>query len=336
MSFNHLRRRQFITLLSGAAMAWPLAARAQQGERLRRIGVLMTNDETDSEAKLWVSELIRALAELGWTDGRNLRMDIRWARSNVDRLRTLTKELVETQPNVILASGTPATAALQRETLTIPIVFVLVADPVGSGFVAGLPRPGKNITGFGLQEASMAGKWLELLTEISPGVKLVAAMFNPDTAPFVGSYFLPVFEAAARSRKVEPIVAPVHSDAEIETVISALGREPGGGLIVLPDTFTHDHQALIISLTTRNNVASVYWDKIFVRNGGLVSYGVSLVDIFRRGAAYVDRILRGANPSELPVQLPAKFELAVNIKTAKALGLAVPPSILLRADEVIE
>ena len=330
-----MRRREFIALLGGAA-AWPFAVRAQQGEPLRRVGVLMTNDETYSEAKRWVSELIRALAELGWNDGRNLRMDIRWARNNVDRLRTLAKELVDFQPNVILASGTPATAALQRETQMIPIVFVLVGDPVGSGFVVGLPRPGGNITGFGLQEASMAGKWVELLTEIAPGVKRAAAMFNPDTAPYVGSYFLPVFESVARSLKVEPIVAPLHSDAEIETVISSLGREPGGGLIVLPDAFTIDHQALIISLTARNNVAPVYFDKIFVRNGGLCSYGVHLVDIFRRSAFYVDRILRGARPADLPVQLPVKFEVAVNTKTAKAFGLGVPTSFLVRADEVIE
>ena len=263
-------------------------------------------------------------------------MDVRWAAGNVDRMRMFAKELVDLQPDVILASTTPATAALQRETRTIPIVFVNVADPVGAGFVASLPRPGGNITGFINIEAAMAGKWLELLTEIAPGVKRAAIMFNPDTAPCGGSYYLPSFEAAARSFKVEPITAPVHSDAEIETVMTSLGREPGGGLVVMPDGFMFVHRAPIISLAARNNVPAVYSAPVFVRDGGLLSYGPDWADIFRRAASYVDRILRGAKPAELPVQLPVKFEMAVNLKTAKALGLTVPQSILLRADEVIE
>ena len=303
---------------------------------MRRIGVLMAFDENDPEGKARLSGFTQGLAELGWTDGRNLRMDVRWAAGNVDRMRMFAKELVDLQPDVILAGATPATAALQRETRTIPIVFAIVADPVGAGFVASLPRPGGNITGFSNIEASMAGKWLELLTEIAPGVKRVAIMFNPDTAPGGGSYYLPSFEAAARSLKVEPIVAPVHSDAEIETVITSLGREPGGGLVVMPDGFMTIHRAPIILLAARNNVPAVYSNSVFARDGGLLSYGPDRVDIFRRSASYVDRILRGAKPADLPVQLPVKFEMAVNVKTAKALGLTVPQSILLRADEVIE
>jgi putative ABC transport system substrate-binding protein len=263
-------------------------------------------------------------------------MDIRWAGADVDRMRMFAKELVGLQPEVILANGTPVTAALQRETRAIPIVFAPVADPVGSGFVAGLPRPGGNLTGFINLEASMAGKWLELLTEIAPGVKRVAMMFNPDTAPGGGSYFRPAFEAAARSLKVEPIVASVDSDAEIETVMTSLGREPGGGLVVMADGFMLVHRAPIILLAAQNNVPAVYSLSVFARDGGLLSYGPDQTDIFRRSASYVDRILRGAKPADLPVQLPVKFEMALNAKTAKALGLAVPPSILLRADEVIE
>jgi putative ABC transport system substrate-binding protein len=246
------------------------------------------------------------------------------------------KELVDLQPEVILASTTPVTAALQRETRTIPIVFAGVTDPVGDGFVAGLPRPGGNITGFMDEEAAMAGKSLQLLTEIAPGVKRAAIMFNPDTAPGGGSYFLPSFESASQSLKVAPIVAPVHSDAEIETVITSLGRESGGCLVIQPDAFMIVHRAPVILLAARNNVPAVYPRSTYVRDGGLLSYGPDGVDYFRRAALYVDRILRGAKPAELPVQLPVKFEMAINLKTAKALGLTVPQSILLRADEVIE
>src|SRR6516162_601378 len=230
-----MTRREFISLLGGAAAAWPLAARAQQPGRMRRVGVLMAFDETDPEAKAYLSGFTQGLAELGWTDGRNLRMDVRWAAGNVDRMRMSAKELLDLQPDVILAHGTPATAAFQRETRTIPIVFAVVSDPVGVGFVASLSRPGGNLTGFIHMEASLGGKWLELLTEIAPGVKRATIMFNPNTAPYARSYYLPSFEAAAQSFKLAPIVAPVHSEAEIETVITSLGREPGGGLVVLPD-----------------------------------------------------------------------------------------------------
>jgi putative tryptophan/tyrosine transport system substrate-binding protein len=266
-------------------------------------------------------------------DGRNVRIELRWGGSDINRIRAHAQELVSLQPDIIVTHATAGTVAVQRETRTIPIVFAIVADPVASGIVARLNRPGGNITGFAFYEASLGGKWLELLSEIAPGLKQVAVMFNPDTSSAIN---VPSFEAAARSLKVVPIIAPVHSDAEIETAIVALGREPGGGLIVIPDTFTVEHCASVILAAARNNVPTVYNWSVFARNGGLLSYGPDPVDDFRRAAAYVDRILRGAKPADLPVQLPTKFEMVVNLKTAKALGIAVPQSILLRADEVIE
>jgi putative ABC transport system substrate-binding protein len=330
-----MRRREFIAGL-GSAAAWPLVARAQQGERVRRIGVLTGVSENDRGWKAGFSEFAQRLADLGWTVGRNVQVDVRFLADNVDRVRALAKELVDLQPDVILANTTPGTAALQRETLVIPIVFMAVSDPVGSGFVASLPRPGGNITGFIDTEASMAGKWLELLIEIAPGVKRAAIMFNPDTAPGRGSYFLPSFEAAARSLKVASIAAPVHSDIEIETVMTSLGREPGGGLVAMPDAYMHIHRALIIRLAARNNVPAVYYANLIPRAGGLLSYGANLGDIMLRAAVYVDRILRGAKPAELPVQLPTKFQLVLNLKTAKALGLTIPETLLATADEVIQ
>jgi putative ABC transport system substrate-binding protein len=328
-----MRRREFIAALGGAA-AWPLAARAQQSDRVRRIGVLMAGDETDPVRKTSIIAFTRAFADLGWTDGRNVRMDLRWGGGDVNRIRALAQELVGLQPDIILANGTPATAAVARETLTIPIVFVNVSDPVASGIVERLDRPGGNVTGFANYEASLGGKWLELLLEIAPGLKRAAIMFNPDTAPM--SSFMPSLEMAARALKVVPIPAPVHSDVEIETPIIALGRQPGGGLVVMPDGFMLAHRAPTILAAARNNVPAVYSLSEAARDGGLLSYGVDRVDTFRRAASYVDRILRDAKPGDLPVQFPVKFELAVNLKTAKALGLAVPPSIMLRADEVIE
>ena len=263
-------------------------------------------------------------------------MDIFWAGVNVDQIRMFAKELVDLQPDVILAFGTPATAALQRRTRTIPIVFVSVSDPVGDGIIGSLPRPGGNITGFGYAEAAMEGKLLELLKEIAPGVTRAAIMFNPDTAPGGGSYYLPTFKAAARLLKVAQIAAPVHNDAEIETVITSLGREPRGGLVLMPDLFMQGHSAPIISLAAQNNVPAVYFEQRFVRDGGLLSYGPDIGDLFRSAAPYVDRILRGAKPEDLPVQLPTKFWMSINPKTAKALGLTIPLSFLQRADEVIE
>jgi putative ABC transport system substrate-binding protein len=328
-----IRRREFITLLGGAA-AWPLAARAQQGNRIRRIGVLMSYDENDPEVKRRYSAFTQALAGLGWTVGRNVQMDLRAAGGDTDRMRVLAQELVALQPDVIATNGTAATAAVQRQTRTIPIVFATLGDPVASGIVPRLNRPGGNVTGFGILEASLGGKWLELLSEIAPGLKRATIMFNPDTAP--ASSFMPSIETAARSLKVDTIIVPVHSDVEIETAIMDLGREPGAGLVVLADAFMAVHRAPIILAAARNNVPAVYASSFFARDGGLLSYGVDLVDQWRLSASYVDRILRGEKPGDLPVQLPTKFEMVVNRKTATALGLAIPPSIMLRADEVIE
>ena len=318
------------------AAAWPVVARAQQGERVRRIGVLMAYDESDPEAKAHLSAFMQGLVELGWTNGHNIRMDIRWPAGNIDRVRKSAKELVDLQPDVILSEGTPATFALQRETRTVPVIFAAISDPVGAGLVASLARPGGNITGFTISEPAMTGKWLQLLTEISPAVKRVAIMFNPDLIFGRGAPYLPSFEAAARSLKVESIAATVRSDAEIETAINSLGREPGSGLVVSADGFVFVHRAPIILLTARNKVPTVGSLSRFARDGGLLSYGAEPADNFRRAAAYVDRILRGAKPSDLPVQLPIKFKMALNTKTAKALGLTIPETLLATADEVIQ
>jgi putative ABC transport system substrate-binding protein len=326
-------RRDFITLIGGAA-AWPLATRAQQGDRVKRIGILMWYDENETVAKARLSAFTQALAVLGWIEGRNVRMDLRWGGGDINRIPALAQELVGLQPDIILTNATPPTAAVQRETRTIPIVIANAGDLVASGIVPRLDRPGGNITGFVNLEASLGGKWLELLSEIAPGLKRAAIMFNPDTAP--ASIFMPSLETAARSLKVVLVTAPVHSGVEIETAITALGREPGGGLVVLPDGFMIAHRAPIILAAARNKVPAVYSLSEFPKDGGLLSYGVDEVDNFRRAASYVDRILRGEKPGDLPVQLPTKFEMAVNRKTATALGLTVPPSIMLRADEVIE
>jgi putative ABC transport system substrate-binding protein len=261
-------------------------------------------------------------------------MDLRWAGGDINRTRALAQELVGLRPDIILTIGAPATAAVQRETRTIPIIFAVAVDPVPSGIVARLDRPSGNITGFGGFEPSLGGKWLELLSEIAPGLKRAAIMFNPDTNPV--SVYMPSFEMAARSLKVEPIIAPVHSDVEIEAAINALGREPGGGLVVMPGGFMFAYRAPIISAAARNNVPAVYSQSFFARDGGLLSYGPDRVDVYRRAASYVDRILRGEKPGDLPVQFPTKFEMLLNLKTAKALGLTVPNSILVRAPEMIE
>jgi putative tryptophan/tyrosine transport system substrate-binding protein len=334
-----MRRREFIAGLGGTA-AWPLVTRAQQGDRERRIGVLMPNDENDAVAKTFVSAFMQALADLGWVDDRNVRMDLRWAGGDIDWSRALARELVGLQPDIIVTYGTPATIAVQRETRTIPIVFVNVSDPVASSIVARLDRPGGNVTGFSSFEASLGGKWLELLPEIAPGLKRVAIMSSP-----VSAYMSSLETAAAspqagrqfaRSLKLELIPAPVYSDAEIETAIVALGREQGGGLVVMPNLFTVAHRAPIIAAAARNNVPAVYGESYFTKDGGLLSYGPDWLDLFRRAATYVDRILRGAKPGDLPVQFPTKFALVINLKAAKALGLTIPPNLLALADEVIE
>jgi putative ABC transport system substrate-binding protein len=328
-----MRRREFIAGL-GSAAAWPLAVRAQQGDRMRRIGLLMPGDENDPEQRARLSAFTQGNADLGWVDGRNVRMEVRWAGGDINRIRALAQDLVGLQPDIIVTNGTPATTAVQRETRTIPIVFGNASEPVASGLVPRLDRPGGNVTGFGIYEATLGGKWLELLSEIAPGLKRAAIMFNPETAP--ASAYMPPFETAAKSLKVVTTIAPVHSDVELETAVIALGREPGGGLVVLPDVFTLVHRAAIILAAARNKVPAVYWQSYFVKDGGLLSFGPDLLDNFRRAATYVDRILRGAKPGDLPVQFPTKFEMVVNLKSAKALGLTVPQSILLSADEVIE
>ena len=328
-----LRRREFVTLLGGAA-AWPLAARAQQSERVRRIGVLMGRDENDPLAKARISAFTQTLADLGWTDGRNIRIDLRWAGDDLNRIRALARELVGPQPDIIATDSTPTTLALQRETRTIPIVFANVADPVARGIVQRLDRRSGNITGFSNAEASLGGKWLELLSKIAPGLRRAAIMFNPDTAPT--SAYMPSLETAARSLKIELTAAPVHDDGEIETALIALGREPGAGLVVMPDVFMNVHRVPIILAASRNNVPAVYSLSAFATDGGLLFYGADWIDIWRSAATYIDRILRGANPAEMPVQLPTKYEMVLNLKTAKTLGLTVPSSIRLRADKVIE
>jgi putative tryptophan/tyrosine transport system substrate-binding protein len=329
-----MKRRTFIAGL-GSAAAWPVVARGQQqGERVRRIGALMPYDESDPDGKAYVSAFTQALADLGWTVGRNVRMDLRWANADTNRIRALAQELVGLQPEIILTNSTPATIALQRETRTIPIVFATVGDPVASGIVARLDHPSGNITGFANYEPTLGGKWLELLSEIAPGLERAAIIFNPDTSP--ASAYMPSLETAARSLKVAPIAAPVHSDVEIETAIIALGREPRGGLVVIPDVFMEVHRVPIILAAARNNVPAVYSTSYFARDGGLLSYGPDRLDAFRRAATYVDRILRGAKAAELPVQQPTKFELVINLKTARALGLTIPETLLATADEVIQ
>jgi putative tryptophan/tyrosine transport system substrate-binding protein len=336
MRFNQLGRREFITLLGGATVAWPLAAHAQQPDRMRRIGVLMGYAESDSEAQANVAAFREGLQKLGWVEGRNIRIDTRWATpSDAESRQRFAKELIALQPDLILSHATPTTAALLQQTRTIPIIFVNASDPVGSGFVASFPRPGGNVTGFINMEPTLAGKWLELLKEIAPRVVRVALLFNPATAPYA-KYFLNPLKAAAASFGVEAIAAPVRDTSELETVIAAQAREPNGGMIVMPDVFTTAHRMEITSLAARFRLPAVYPFRSFTEPGGLLSYGNDTPDNFRRAASYVDRILKGEKPSDLPVQAPIKYELVINLKTAKALGLDVPLPLQLRADEMIE
>jgi putative ABC transport system substrate-binding protein len=297
----------------------------------------MGADENDPEAKARFSEFMKELAELGWTEGRNLQIDIRRAGANADRARVYAKELVALQPDVLVAQATAPTAALQQETKTIPIVFVGVSDPVAAAWAAGLSYPAGNITGLLNLNASMGGRWLELLLTIAPSIRRAAAMFHPDAAPGTASYYVPSFEAAALSFEVEPTTAPVHSDAEIETAKTSLGREPQGGLVIMPDDgFMLGRRAQTILLAARNNVPAVYNDLVYVRDGGLLSYGINRADITPRSASFVDRILKGEKPTHPPERAPVNFQMALNVRTAKALGLTVPQSILLLADEVIQ
>jgi putative tryptophan/tyrosine transport system substrate-binding protein len=331
-----VRRREFIALLRGMAVAWPIAARAQQPERMRRIGVLMGHPENDLEGPAFFAAFREGLEKLGWVEDRNIRFDTRWTTpEDAEARRRFAKELVALQPDLILSAVTVTTAALLEQTRTIPIVFATVSDPVGSGFVTSLARPGGNVTGFQAMVGSLAGKWLELLKEIAPGVARVAMLFNPASAPYAESFLNPI-KAAASSFAVEAIAAPVRDLSELESVVAAQAREPNGGLIVMPDNFTDVHRAEITSLAARSGLPAVYPRRIFTEVGGLLSYGIDQVDSYRQAATYVDRILKGTKPSELPVQAPVKFELVINLKTAKALGLAVPDKLLALADEVIE
>jgi putative tryptophan/tyrosine transport system substrate-binding protein len=327
-------RRQFIAAL-GTAAAWPVAARAQQGDQLRRIGVLSLFAETDPEGQSWDKAFRKRLDELGWVDSRNVHIDYRWGAGSVERLQVFAKELVQLNPEVVLALTTPATAALQRETRTIPIVFASVSDPIGSGFVANLASPGGNITGFADIEASLSGKWLELMHEVAPHASRVGIMFNPATAPYA-KYYIEGFRSAGSALAVEPIESPVRSAAEVEAVMRKLGGEAGSGLVVMPDTSMGIYRQAIILLADRYHLPTIYPFRVFVGDGGLMSYGIDLADLLRGAASYIDRILKGAKPNELAVQLPTKFELVINLKTAKALGLPVPPTLLAAADEVIE
>ncbi len=327
-----MRRREFITLLGGTA-AWPLAAAAQP-ERMRRIGVLMAHAESDPEGQIFVAVFRETLQKLGWDEGRNIRIDVRWA-AEIELMAGFAKELAALQPDVILTNNTPTTAAVLQQTTTIPIVFAVVADPVGSGFVASLARPDGNVTGFTLTEPAMTSKWLELLKEIAPHVSRVAFLFNPAATPYRDIYLNP-FKAAAPNFAVQAIPAPVHSPSELETVIAAQAREPNSGLIVMPDGFMNVHRAKITSLADRWRLPAVYPFRFFAELGGLLCYGNEQRDQFRLAATYVDRVLRGGKPRDLPVQAPARFELVINLKTAKALGLDVPMQLQQRADEVIE
>jgi putative tryptophan/tyrosine transport system substrate-binding protein len=331
-----MRRRDFISLVGGSAVAWPIAARAQQPERTRRIGVLMGWPGSDLEARSEFTAFVEELQKLGWSDGRNLRIDSRWANpGDPESMHRFAKELVALQPELILSQSTPATAALLQETRTIPIVFAIVADPIGSGFVASFPRPGGNATGFAVTEPTQAGKWVELLKEIAPRVTRVAALFNPAMATFA-EFWLKPFKAAAASFALEAILAPVHDTSELESVIAAQAREPNSGLFVMPDAFTITYRVEVTSLAARYHLPAVYAFRFFTEVGGLLSYGEDSTDNFRRAATYADRILKGAKPSELPVQAPVKFELVINLKAAKALSLTIPQTLLVAADEVIE
>jgi putative ABC transport system substrate-binding protein len=328
-----MNRRDFIALLGGVA-AWPLAARAQQGERVRRIGLLMgTADNREGQAR--VTALKQGLQELGWIDGRNIQIEARFGAADAGRIRAHAAELVTFAPDVLVCHTTAVIRALRQATSSIPIVMAAVNDPVEQGFVSSLAHPGGNITGFAFVDFQMVGKWLEILKEVAPDISRVALMFNPDTSPYYYLY-LRSFEAEPRSIAVEVTAAPVRDTAEIEEAIVKLGREPGSGLIVAPDAFTIVHQHLFIRLAQQHRLPAVYFLRTSVAQGALMSYGPDIYDNFRRSASYVDRILKGAKPADLPVQQPTKFELAINLKTAKALGLQISDKLLALADEVIE
>jgi putative ABC transport system substrate-binding protein len=323
-----ITRRQLIVLLG----AWPLIPAAQT---VRRIGVLIPFAESDSEAQARLKAFEREFEKLGWVEGRTARFDRRWAGGDPARMRALAKELVDLRPDAILTHSTPAVAALRQQTLTVPIVFANLSDPVGSGFVQSLRRPGGNATGFINFEASLVLKWLDVLKQVLPSVSRVGLVFNPSTAPYVDFYRQP-FEKAAASQAITALAAGVRSTAELENLIASFAQPAGGGLLVMPDTFTNLNRKLIISLAARHRVPTIYPYDYMAKEGGLLAYGIDQVDMYRSAAAYVDRILRGANPGELPVQMPTKIVLVINLKAAKELAIAIPQSLILRADQVIE
>ena len=328
-----MKRREFITMLGGVAAAWPLAARAQQDGRMRHVGVLVGLGENDPEAKTRFEGFRQGFEKFGWFEGRNVRFDFRYAPAGA-RAQEIARELIALQPEVILAQGTPISAALKQETRTVPVVFVGNVDPVGSGFVTSLSRPGGNLTGFLSLEASITGKWLAMLKEIAPRITRVALVSNPKTIPY-DYYFLPG-KVMALSLGIELVPGRVENPVDIEQVIESFARVPSGGLILPPDTTTVVNRDLIVALAARYRLPAVYTFRAHVVAGGLMSYGTDFVDLFRLAASYVDRILRGAKPADLPVQVPTKYESVVNLKTAKALGLEIPPTLLATADEVIE
>jgi len=331
-----IRRREFITLLGGAAAAWPVSARAQQSDQPRRIGVLTALAEDDPENQARLAGFRYGLERRGWSEGRNLRIDYRFApAASPDQVQLFAKELVALRPDVIFTHTTPVVTALQRETRAIPIVFTAIADPIGSGFIASLPHPGGNITGVMLYEPSVTGKWLSMLKEIAPQLARAAFMVNPTTATFY-NYYLRAAEPLSRSLGIELVPTLVVNTAEIEHAIEVFASVPNGGLVLPPDVATTAHRDLIVALAARHHLPAVYAFRPFVTAGGLMSYGVDFTDMFRQAASYVDRILRSDNPADLPVQAATKFETIVNLKTAKALGLTVPPGLLVAADEVIE
>jgi putative tryptophan/tyrosine transport system substrate-binding protein len=330
-----VRRREVITLLGGAAAAWPIAVRAQQASGMRHIGILVNGAEDDPEMQKRIAAFQRGLGQLGWFAGHNIRIDPRFSAARQERLPQLAKELVALNPEVIFVYTTPATKALQKETRTIPIVFVNVSDPIGSGIVPNLARPGGNVTGFMLYEEGITGKWLGMLKEISPALVRVALVANPDSTPY--DYFLRSAKTVAPLLGIEAVLpTPVVNAADIERSIDLTARVPNSGAVVPPDSSTILHRDLVIALAARYRLPAVYAFRFFVTAGGLMSYGTDVIEQHRQAAAYVDRILRGATPADLPVQAPTKYETVVNLKTAKAIGLGVPPTLLVRADEVIE
>jgi putative tryptophan/tyrosine transport system substrate-binding protein len=331
-----MRRREFIMLLGSAAAALPVAAHAEQADRVRRIGVLMAHPESDPEYQSYLSAFRQELAERGWREDRNIKIEFRWgALDDPETRERSARELLALKPDLLLTQNTPPTASMLHLTRTVPVVFVVVTDPVGSGFVKSLPLPGGNATGFTIMEPSMSGKWLELLKEIAPQVHRVAFLFNPATAPYVDVYLNP-FKAAAASLGLEGFPAPVHEESEFETIFAAHARTPNSGLVLIPDGFLNVHRVKITRLAAQYHLPAVYPWRYFAELGGLLSYGADQRDQFRLAATYVDRILKGEKPSDLPVQAPAKFELVINLKTAKALGLDVPSHIQQLADFVIE